>query len=104
VKKPNPGAECEGLPPVQLYDLDADIGERRNVQDEHPEVVEELKALLTRYVADGRSIPGEKQSNVGGIEWPQLWWMLSRTAGSATRWDATVPGAFADPAHRRLDL
>ena len=79
---PRPGKECEGLPPIQLYDLDADIGECRNVYDEHPDVVEELKTLLTRYVSDGRSTPGAKQDNVGGIEWEQLWWMLTRTPGS----------------------
>jgi arylsulfatase A-like enzyme len=78
---PRPGEECEGLPPIQLYDLDADIGERRNVQGEHPEVVEELRELLTRYVADGRSTPGERQENAGGAEWAQLWWMLGRTRG-----------------------
>jgi arylsulfatase A-like enzyme len=76
---PRPGEECEGLPPIQLYDLKADISERRNVYDENPEVVAELKALLTKYVTDGRSTPGAKQDNAGGIEWPQLWWMLSRT-------------------------
>jgi arylsulfatase A len=75
---PRPGEECEGLPPIQLYDLEADIGEQRNVYEDHPEVVEELKTLLTQYVADGRSTPGAKQGNVGGIEWPQLWWMLSQ--------------------------
>jgi arylsulfatase A-like enzyme len=74
---PRPGEQCEGLPPIQLYDLDADIGEQRNVYDEHPEVVEELKALLTQYVVSGRSTPGKPQANVGGIEWPQLWWMLT---------------------------
>jgi arylsulfatase A-like enzyme len=88
---PRPGEECEGLPPIQLYDLDADIGERRNVQGEHPEVrnvqgehpevVEELRELLTRYVADGRSTPGERQENDGGAGWAQLWWMLGRTRG-----------------------
>lgn len=76
---PRPGKECEGLPPIQLYDLGADIGERRNVSEAHPEIVEELKALLTRYVRDGRSTPGATQANVGGIGWAQLWWMLSRT-------------------------
>ena len=81
---PRPGEECEGLPPIQLYDLDADIGEQRNVYEDHPEVVEELKTLLTQYVVDGRSTPGAKQGNVGGIEWPQLWWMLSRTPSAPT--------------------
>ena len=78
---PRPGKECEGLPPIQLYDLRADIGEHRNVYEEHPEIVEELKALLTRYVRDGRSTPGAKQGNVGGIEWKQLWWMLTQVPG-----------------------
>jgi len=75
---PTPGAECDGLPPIQLYDLDADIGERRNCQAEHPEVVAELQALLTRYVQTGRSTPGAPQTNHADIDWPQLWWMLSR--------------------------
>lgn len=74
---PRPGPECEGLPPVQLYDLQADIGERVNLYDQHPEVVEELKALLTTYVEKGRSTPGLPQNNTGGILWEQLWWMLS---------------------------
>jgi arylsulfatase A len=76
---PKPGEACEGLPPIQLYDLEADIGEKQNVYDKHPDVVAELKALLTKVVTDGRSTPGEKQGNAGGIEWPQLWWMLSQT-------------------------
>jgi len=59
---PRPGEECEGLPPMQLYDMTADIGERRNVYDKHPEVVEALKSLLARYVENGRSTPGIKQA------------------------------------------
>jgi len=76
---PRPGKECEGLPPIQLYDLDSDIGERCNVYDAHPDVVAELKALLTHYVQEGRSTPGTKQNNTGGVTWEQLWWMLTRT-------------------------
>jgi arylsulfatase A len=76
---PRPGEECEGLPPIQLYDLETDIGEKQNVHDKHPDVVEELKALLTQYVENGRSTPGAKQGNTGDIEWEQLWWMLSQT-------------------------
>ena len=33
-------------PSVQLYDLEADIGERQNVAVEHPQIIEELSALL----------------------------------------------------------
>ena len=60
-----PEAEKLGLPPVQLYDLNAEIGERQNVQDKHPEVVERLTKLLEKYVADGRSTPGARQQNEG---------------------------------------
>ena len=80
---PRPGKECEGLPPIQLYDLSADSGERTNVYEKHPEVVAELKALLTQYVRNGRSTPGAKQGNVGGTDWKQLWWMLAQTPCSA---------------------
>jgi arylsulfatase A-like enzyme len=73
---PRPGRDStEGMPPIQLYDLNADIGERTNVQDQHPDVVEELQALLTRYVEEGRSTPGKPQPNTGDPYWPQLWWM-----------------------------
>jgi len=64
---------------MQLYNLSADIGERRNVYDDHPMVVNELKSLLTRYVENGRSTPGARQETIGGTEWEQLWWMLTRT-------------------------
>ncbi|HKL20930.1 MAG TPA: arylsulfatase, partial [Tichowtungia sp.] len=52
-----------GLPPVQLYDMQADIGEQHNLQAEHPEVVERMTKLLEKFVADGRSTPGPEQAN-----------------------------------------
>ena len=65
---PRPGSDAaKGLPPVQLYDLSQDIGERRNLHGEHPEVVTQLTQLLERYVADGRSTRGRKQSNNGEV-------------------------------------
>ncbi|MFU8780502.1 MAG: arylsulfatase, partial [Kiritimatiellia bacterium] len=67
--------ERAGLPPVQLYDLSVDIGERENVQARYPEVVDELRDLLTRYVVEGRSTPGAPQSNTGDPHWKQLWWI-----------------------------
>jgi hypothetical protein len=73
---PKPGsAEAEGLPPVQLYDLEADIGERGNVQDRHPEIVAELTALLSAYVRNGRSTPGAPQANTGAKWWEELRWL-----------------------------
>lgn len=74
---PKPGApEVEGLPPIQLYDLSADIDERLNVQDRHPEIVETLKNLLSHYVKEGRSTPGVPQPNTGAKYWPQLHWLV----------------------------
>ena len=54
---PRDEARERGLPDIQLYDLSADIGERRNVYAEHPEVVEHLKALLEKVKRDPRSAP-----------------------------------------------
>jgi arylsulfatase A-like enzyme len=67
--EPKPGAAAAAkLPPVQLYDLANDIGESRNVEAQHPEVVARLTALLEKYAADGRSTPGRPQANTGKVE------------------------------------
>jgi hypothetical protein len=50
------------LPPVQLDDLSADIGETANVQDQYPDVVKRRTALLQDYIDRGRSKP-ELHSN-----------------------------------------
>ena len=70
--RPRPGPECAGLPAVQLYDMEADVRERCNVQERHPDIVARLTALLARYVREGRSTPGRPQPNTGPHEWPQL--------------------------------
>jgi arylsulfatase A-like enzyme len=56
-------ARQQGLPDVQLYDMDADIGERVNLQDKHPEIVAQLTALLQKYADAGRSTPGAPREN-----------------------------------------
>ena len=48
-------ARKQNLPPIQLYDLEADVGEKNNVYKEFPEVVEKLNALLEKYKQQGRS-------------------------------------------------
>ena len=61
---PKPGSEAaRELPATQLYDLGKDIAEQHNVAGEHPEIIERLTRLLERYIADGRSTPGTKQTN-----------------------------------------
>ena len=52
----------QGLPNVQLYNLTNDPGETNNLQAAHPERVASLTKLLEKYVADGRSTPGKKQT------------------------------------------
>jgi arylsulfatase A-like enzyme len=49
--------------PGELYDLRRDLAQRHNLYGERQDIVVELRALLQRYVADGRSTPGAKQSN-----------------------------------------
>ena len=45
---------------------------------EHPDVAKELKALLTRYVLDGRSTPGAPQKNNGAPIWDTVLWLRRR--------------------------
>jgi len=62
--KPTDGmAKKAGLPVIQLYDLKADPGEAKNVQADHPDIVQRMTALLDTYIKNGRSTPGAKQSN-----------------------------------------
>jgi arylsulfatase A len=61
---PRPGsAEAAVLPPVQLYDLDADPAEQVNLMARHPEVVRDLIGRLERVVHNGRTTPGAPQPN-----------------------------------------
>ena len=47
----------------QLYDLEADPGETKNLFKSHPEVVERLFTQFESYVTSGRSTDGPKTSN-----------------------------------------
>ena len=64
----NAAAVKEGLPPVQLYNLETDISEKDNVQDKKPEVVKHLLNLLQQYVDNGRSTPGKPQHNDTAVD------------------------------------
>jgi arylsulfatase A len=73
---PVPGSPgLDTLPGFQLYRLSDDIGEINNLVDQYPGVVEELTALLEKYIRDGRSTPGTAQLNVPSDAWPGLSWM-----------------------------
>ncbi len=61
---PKPAAAMKaGEPMIQLYHMKKDLGEQENVQAEFPDKVKELRALLEKQIADGRSTPGPKQKN-----------------------------------------
>ena len=67
------GTTTAGLPPVQLFDLEADIGEKTNVQDKHPEVVARLTRLLetVRRRRPQHARPGAGQCRRGGYPRPR---------------------------------
>jgi arylsulfatase A len=53
--------------PGQLYNLDRDPGETRNLYNERPDIVKELQALLAETKATGRSAPrGRTPSSLPG--------------------------------------
>jgi arylsulfatase A-like enzyme len=61
---PKPGSAAEkDLPAEQLFDLQADPGESKNLAAEKPDAVRELTALLEEQVRNGRSTPGAPQKN-----------------------------------------
>ena len=75
---PNTPEDLAGLPSVQLFNLAEDPAEEENLAGAYPQRVVKLRALLTRYVAEGRSTPGPEQTNDGPARWAQLEWMESQ--------------------------
>lgn len=60
-------------PPGQLYNIEDDIEEQNNLYKKHPEIVEDLKLLLGKYIREGRSTPGTIQQNDAiDFEWEQI--------------------------------
>ena len=55
---------------VQLYNMKEDSGETKNLEDVHPEIIEELVNDLAKALRDGRTTPGEIQKNDGC--WPYI--------------------------------
>ncbi|MDP6386553.1 MAG: arylsulfatase, partial [Planctomycetota bacterium] len=56
-------AKKQGLPPMQLFDLKADRGERTNLLEKQPETVTKLLEQLELEIAAGRSTPGKELPN-----------------------------------------
>jgi len=58
-----PGSGAANATAPHLYDLSTDIDETKDLAAAQPEVVKQLTAMMEKFVADGRSTPGEKQRN-----------------------------------------
>lgn len=56
-------ADLRKAPFVQLFDLDTDVRETKNLASDRPEIAARLAALLDKVVADGRSTPGRALEN-----------------------------------------
>ena len=61
-------AASEGLPLVQLYDMEQDAEELHNLETERRDIVHDMLGELERIVADGRSTPGKKQTNDANVD------------------------------------
>jgi len=68
-------ANSGGLPPVQLYNLKDDVGERSNLCAQYPQVERELRDILTACIKNGRSTCGSPQENAPADPWPGLEWI-----------------------------
>lgn len=53
----------QGLPPIQLYNMRDDVGEKINIQGQNAEIITQMVKVLEKYVAEGRSTPGRLQTN-----------------------------------------
>ncbi|MFQ5732864.1 MAG: sulfatase [Planctomycetaceae bacterium] len=67
-KNGKPGRRTRGRIPLSLFDLEADVGERKNVADKHPTVVKRLQQLAKHMrdrLGDGRTRKGTERRPVG---------------------------------------
>jgi len=70
----NRKAYLQGLPPIQLYDMENDIREQNNVAAAHPDIVKSLTAKLKSYIDNGRSTVGPKQQNEVSVDlWKEVY-------------------------------
>lgn len=73
---PNPEKDdTTGMPRFQLFDLETDPAETKNLMAAQPEVVKHLGGLMRSLIETGRSTPGASQAVVRPESWPQISWM-----------------------------
>lgn len=66
----NKKAFKEGLPLVQLYNLESDISEKTNLEKRYPKRIKRLTKLMEDYIVKGRSTAGKTVENDSKID---LW-------------------------------
>ena len=54
-------ADADAHTPVQLYNLDTDLGETKNVAAAQPQLVAKLRALMEQFIIEGRTTPGARR-------------------------------------------
>ncbi|MHC4540668.1 MAG: sulfatase family protein [Planctomycetota bacterium] len=88
--------------PARLYDLEADLGETRNLAKAHPKVVTRLLALAEKAREDLGDIarPGRNQRPAGFVANPKPR-RLRQQSASVTGGDVTVCRSVAGPGFRR---
>jgi arylsulfatase A-like enzyme len=59
--KTGPNAKKDDDPLGQLYDMKADCSEKRNLYNDHPQIVKQLTSLLQKYKQQGHSRSAESQ-------------------------------------------
>ncbi len=52
----------------ELYNLQRDPGETQDIAAQNRPLVDEMRQLMERYIASGRSTPGPNQSNRAAIQ------------------------------------
>ncbi len=94
-----PGREPSTFP-VQLYDVDADIGETTNVAEQHPEVVARLQEAWESHVADIEATrrPTAKMVRPEGVPSPERPWGKGKTelftGLNLNQWEMEDPDAW----------
>jgi arylsulfatase A-like enzyme len=75
----------KSLPRFQLYDLESDPAESRNVAAEHPEIVTRLGTRMRTLLDNGRTTPGAPQPYFNPQSWPQTAWRGEFRAAPSVR-------------------
>ena len=53
----------------ELYNLEADVAEQRDLAEQHPEIARKMQEQLDRLIARGASRPGQSGANDGVVRY-----------------------------------